>query len=63
MPGRPHGSAAALVPTIRPVTRDAPACLRLLNLVLVGLSGSVPLEADDDMTDADIPSTLGRQRK
>ncbi|MFE3827075.1 hypothetical protein [Streptomyces sp. NPDC059092] len=59
MPGRPDGSTAALVPTNRPLTRDDPAYLRLLKLVLAGLGGAVPLEADDDMADETFPTRTG----
>lgn len=62
MPARSDGSAAALVPADRPLTRDAPAYLRLLKLVLVGLGGAVPLEADDDTANEVSPNMPKQQR-
>nr|WSZ98033.1 hypothetical protein OH820_22325 [Streptomyces sp. NBC_00857] len=42
------GSAADLIPHDRPLTRDDPVYLRLLELVLTGLGGTIPLAPDDE---------------
>jgi hypothetical protein len=57
---RATGSAADLIPHDRPLTRDDPAYLRLLELVLTGLGGTIPLAPDDEPDDPDDPGDAVR---